>query len=134
VYFVVTQDDALANSLRARPYVPLFRLVRAVLLLESPLSASRNYTSTIEQSKFTSMGWNGDCQGMSDGWREEHQMVGAIKRKDPLKRQDARREEQKILQKRSRDELGGAFSNRKKKKAKGPNPLSHKIKKGIVIL
>ena len=64
----------------------------------------------------------------SDGQRKERQMVGVINRKDPLKRQNTSREEQKILQKQSRDELGGAFSDRKKKRAKGPNPLSYKIK------
>ena len=69
--------------------------------MESPLPASRSYTGTVvKQSKFTSVRGNGDCAGTSDGWREECQMVGAIKRKDPLplKRRDTRREEQNILQ------------------------------------
>lgn len=38
-------------------------------------------------------------------------------------------EEQKKMAKRSRQEVGGGFTNRKRKKAKGPNPLSCKGKK-----
>jgi hypothetical protein len=115
VVFVATQDYALADLLRAWTYVPLLQLVRAVLLLESPSSASRSYTGTIEQSKFTSVGGTVTAK--------ERQVVGArnvrwlaqSKRKDPLKRRYTRREEHKILQKQSRDELGGAFSNRREK-------------------
>ena len=38
-------------------------------------------------------------------------------------------EEQKKMAKRSRQEVGGGFTNRKRKKAKGPNPLGCKGKK-----
>jgi hypothetical protein len=39
------------------------------------------------------------------------------------------KEEQKKLEKRSREEVGGSFNERKKKRAKGPNPLSCKSRK-----
>ena len=60
---------------------------------------------------------------------EDQMKIEEEKRK--LKRREEKRmkEEQKILEKRSRDEYGGAFSMRKKKRAKGPNPLSCKSKK-----
>ena len=78
-------------------------------MLESPLPASRSYTGTVEQSKLTSVGGNGDCQGTSDGRRDQeegsktgHKKGGA---EDPPKQ--------------LRDELSEAFSYRKKKRAKG---------------
>lgn len=120
-YFVATQDDALADALRVMPYVPLFRLGRAVLMLESPSSASRSYTGNIEQNKLASAG------GLMTA--EERRMVRAVKKKDRSKQRETMKEEQKVLEKRSRDEFGGSFSTRKKKRAKGPNPLSCKSKK-----
>mmetsp|Transcript_7328 Transcript_7328/g.15851 ORF Transcript_7328/g.15851 Transcript_7328/m.15851 type:complete len:258 (+) Transcript_7328:399-1172(+) len=120
-YFVATQDDALADALRAMPYVPLFRLGRAVLLLESPSSASRSYTGSNEREKLASAG------GLMTA--EEREMVKAVNRKDRKKRKEVMREEQKRLEKRTREEFGGGFNVRRKKKAKGPNPLSCKSKK-----
>ena len=120
-YFVATQDDALADALRAAPYVPLFRLGRAVLMLESPSSASRSYTGNVEKNKLASAG------GLMTA--EERRMVSAVRKKDYLKRRETMKEEQKVLEKRSRDEVGGGFSTRNKKRAKGPNPLSCKSKK-----
>ena len=120
-YFVATQDDALADALRSRPFVPLFRLGRAVLLLESPSSASRSYTGNMERGKLASAG------GLMTA--EERQMVDTVKRRDKRKRKEEAKEEQKRLEKQRRDEVGGSFSVRKKKKARGPNPLSCKKKK-----
>ncbi|KAL7535591.1 hypothetical protein ACHAXR_006592 [Thalassiosira sp. AJA248-18] len=119
-YFVATQDDTLADALRAMPYVPLFRLGRAVLLLESPSSASRSYTGNKEQNKLASAG------GLMTA--EERKMVNAVNKKDKLKRREMMKEEQKKLVKRTREEVGGGFNMRKKKRAKGPNPLSCKGK------
>ena len=119
-YFVATQDDALADALRAAPYVPLFRLGRAVLILESPSSVSRSYTGNVEKNKLASAG------GLMTA--EERRMVSAVKKKDNLKRRETMREEEKVLEKRSRDEFGGSFTTRKKKRAKGPNSLSCKSK------
>ena len=120
-YFVATQDDTLADALRSMPYVPLFRLGRAVLLLESPSSASRSYTGNMEQSKLASAG------GLMTS--EERKMVNTVKKREKAKRKELMKEEQKKLEKRSRDEFGGSLNMRRKKKARGPNPLSCKKKK-----
>lgn len=121
-YFVATQDDTLADSLREMPYVPLFRLGRAVLLLESPSSASRRYTNHTEQSKLKSAG------GLMTP--EERDIVNVVRKKEKQKMKDQREEEQKNLIKRSREEYGVEVGyNPRKKKAKGPNPLSCKKKK-----
>lgn len=120
-YFVATQDDTLADALRAMPYVPLFRIGRAVLLLESPSSASRSYTGNLERKKLVSAG------GLMT--EEERKMVKDVNKKDNKKRKERMKEEQKKLEKRSRDEFGGGVNTRRKKKAKGPNPLSCKSKK-----
>ncbi|KAL7476731.1 hypothetical protein ACHAW6_002570 [Cyclotella cf. meneghiniana] len=120
-YFVATQDDTLSDALREMPYVPLFRLGRAVLLLESPSSASRKYTNQTEQRKLASAG------GLMTV--EERDIVNVLRKKEREKQKDLRAEEQKKLEKRSRDEYGvGVGSNPRKKKAKGPNPLSCKKK------
>ena len=120
-YLVATQDDALSDSLRGRPYVPLFRLGRAVLLLESPSAASRSYTGSRERAKLASAG------GLMT--TEEREMVSSVRRRDKRKRMEEKAEEQKKAERRTRDEVGGAFNARRKKKAKGPNPLSCKKKK-----
>ena len=121
-YFVATQDDTLADTLRDMPYVPLFRIGRAVLLLESPSSASRRYTNQTEQSKLKSAG------GLMT--TEERDIVNVVRKKEKNKIKEAREEEQKKLMKRSREEYGVEVGyNPRKKKAKGPNPLSCKKKK-----
>ena len=121
-YFVATQDDTLADALRDMPYVPLFRLGRAVLLFESPSSASRKYTNQTEQSKLKSAG------GLMTS--EEREIVNVVKKKEKQKMKEYREEEQKKLLKRSREEYGVEVGyNPRKKKAKGPNPLSCKKKK-----
>lgn len=119
-YFVATQDDTLADALRAMPYVPLFRLGRAVLLLEAPSSASRSYTGSIEKQKLASAG------GLMTG--EERQMVNAANKRDKTKRKEMAKQEEETRVKRSREEIGGSINVRRKKKAKGPNPLSCKSK------
>jgi U3 small nucleolar RNA-associated protein 23 len=120
-YFVATQDDVLSDALRGMPYVPLFRLGRAVLLLESPSSASRQFTGNLEQNKLKSAG------GLMTS--EERKIVDKVKKNDKRKRRELLKEEQQKLEKRSREEIGGCFNERKKKRAKGPNPLSCKSKK-----
>lgn len=123
-YFVATQDDTLSDALREMPYVPLFRLGRAVLLLESPSSASRRYTNQTEQSKLKSAG------GLMT--TEERDLVNVVRKKEKQKMKDLKEEEQKKLVKRSREEYGVEVGyNPRKKKAKGPNPLSCKKKKKV---
>lgn len=119
-YFIATQDDTLANALRAMPYVPLFRLGRAVLLLEAPSAASRSYTGNIEQYKLASAG------GLMTS--EERQMVDAVNKRERIKRKESMKKVQEARVKRSREEIGGSVTVRRKKKAKGPNPLSCKSK------
>jgi hypothetical protein len=60
---------------------------------------------------------------------EERQMVHAVNKRDTRKRKEVMQEEQKKLEKKTRDEVGGGHNVRRKKKAKGPNPLSCKSKK-----
>ena len=120
-YFVATQDDALSDALREMPYVPLFRLGRAVLLLESPSSASRQFTGNLEQNKLKSAG------GLMTS--EERKIVDKVNKRDKKKRREMMKEEELKSQKRSRKEIGGCFNERKKKRANGPNPLSCKSKK-----
>jgi len=125
-YFVATQDDALSDALRSMPYVPLFRLGRAVLLLESPSAASRRFTSGVEQVKLASAG------GLMT--LEERRIVDVLKKKEKVKLQEEAKEEEKKAKKRDAEQfgisLGGAFAQRKKsKRAKGPNPLSCKKRK-----
>jgi hypothetical protein len=102
------------------PYVPLFRLGRAVLLLEAPSSASRSFTGNIEQRKLASAG------GLMTS--EERKMVDAVNKRDQTKRKETTKKEQEARVKRSREEIGGSVNVRRKKRAKGPNPLSCKGK------
>mmetsp|Transcript_31167 Transcript_31167/g.59407 ORF Transcript_31167/g.59407 Transcript_31167/m.59407 type:complete len:295 (+) Transcript_31167:48-932(+) len=125
-YFVATQDDALSDALRSMPYVPLFRLGRAVLLLESPSAASRRFTSGVEQDKLASAG------GLMT--LEERRIVDVLKKKEKVKLQEKVKEEEKKAKKRDAEQFGvsfgGAFTQRKEsKRAKGPNPLSCKKRK-----
>lgn len=117
-YFVATQDDSLSDALRAVPYVPILRLGRAVLLLESPSAASRQHAGTSERNKLRNAGGT-----MTS---EERDMLHSVKRRDALQRGEDARAERKELEMRSRGEIGGSYSNRKRKRAKGPNPLSCK--------
>lgn len=122
-YFVATQDETLSNAVREMPYVPLFRLGRAVLLLETPSSASRRFTNNTEQSKLSSAG------GLMT--KEERQIVKSVKKREREKQKELRVEEQKKSEKRAREEYGVSvgLGNPRRKKAKGPNPLSCKKRK-----
>lgn len=61
---------------------------------------------------------------------EEREIVNVVKKKEKQKMKEYREEEQKKLLKRSREEYGVEVGyNPRKKKAKGPNPLSCKKKK-----
>jgi hypothetical protein len=61
---------------------------------------------------------------------EERQMVKAVNKRDKSKRKETMKMEQEARVKRSREEIGGSINVRRKKKAKGPNPLSCKSKPG----
>jgi len=105
-YFVATQDEGLSDALREMSNVPIIRLSRTVLLLESPSSASRRHASGEERSKLLNMN------------EEEKKMLAFVKEKNRnavLKERKEREERRKM--------------ERVKPKAKGPNPLSCKKRK-----
>ncbi len=112
-YFVATQDDALSDALRSKPHVPLFRLGRAVLLLESPSAASRRFTSGVERDKLATAG------GLMT--LEERRIVDVLKKKEKAKIKERNEEEEKKAKKRDAEQFGvsfgGTFDQRKKRKA-----------------
>ena len=55
-------------------------------------------------------------------------MVDAVNKRDQTKRKETTKKEQEARVKRSREEIGGSVNVRRKKRAKGPNPLSCKRK------
>jgi len=106
-YFVATQDEELSNKLREMVFVPQMRLVRAVLILESPSAASRRHALYNERNKQNTGG------GLMT--QDEKELVQKMKQKvryEPKKLQEA-----------------SAPMDRRKQKAKGPNPLSCKKRK-----
>jgi hypothetical protein len=106
-YFVATQDEQLSDNLREMAFVPQMRLVRAVLILESPSAASRRHAMFHERNK----------QSTGGGLMTEDEKGLVQKMKQKL------RDDKKKLQEVS------APIERRKQKAKGPNPLSHKKRK-----
>lgn len=106
-YFVATQDEELSNKLREMVFVPQMRLVRAVLILEAPSAASRRHAMYNERNKQSTGG------GLMT--QDEKELVQKMKQKlrdDAKKLKDA-----------------SAPIERRKQKAKGPNPLSCKKRK-----
>jgi len=127
-YFIATQDENLANLLRNMPNVPLFRLSRGVLLLESPSSASRKYCMKVERSKqFTGGG------AMTE---EERDIIHSAKRAERKKKRLELDETNKRFHDPNSSKKGRFTSavegGRKKRKAKEPNPLSCKKRKSGV--
>lgn len=106
-YFVATQDEQLSDKLREMVFVPQMRLVRAVLILESPSAASRRHAMFHERNKQSTGG------GLMT--EDEKELVQKMKQK--------LRDDKKKLQEAS------APIERRKQKAKGPNPLSCKKRK-----
>jgi U3 small nucleolar RNA-associated protein 23 len=105
-YFVATQDEQLSDKLREMVFVPQMRLVRAVLILESPSAASRRHAMFHERTKQSTGGL------MTE---DEKELVQKMKQK--------LRDDKKKLQEAT------APIERRKQKAKGPNPLSCKKRK-----
>lgn len=103
-WFVATQDVKLSDKIKDSPNVPLMRLGRGVLILESPSSRSRKNALREERTKQNS--------GGGTMTNDEREIVNRLNDESSRKRQ------------RSSDD---AFQ-RKKQKAKGPNPLSCKKK------
>lgn len=109
-WFVATQDEDLSDKIRGYVNVPQLRLARAVLLLEAPSSASRKYALLEEKDK--------QMSGGGTMTHDERELI--VKMKD-AERKDLEEKEQLA------DDVG---QQRRKRKAKGPNPLSCKKKKG----
>lgn len=110
-WFVATQDEDLSDKIRGYVNVPILRLARAVLLLEAPSSASRKYAMLEEKEKQTT--------GGGTMTNDERELIEKMK--------DA---ERKNLEKKEEELAGDVTKERRKRKAKGPNPLSCKKKKG----
>mmetsp|Transcript_43672 Transcript_43672/g.65950 ORF Transcript_43672/g.65950 Transcript_43672/m.65950 type:complete len:290 (-) Transcript_43672:101-970(-) len=120
-YFVATQDDELSDTLRTSPFVPLFRLGRGVLLLEGPSSASRSYASRMERDK--------ERAGGGLVTEEERDAVQKAKERERAKARKKAEAALAVAQAAAAAE-NGAFQTRRKNKAKQPNPLSCKKRKG----
>eukprot|EP00568_Trieres_chinensis_P007954 CAMPEP_0183308152 /NCGR_PEP_ID=MMETSP0160_2-20130417/20101_1 /TAXON_ID=2839 ORGANISM="Odontella Sinensis, Strain Grunow 1884" /NCGR_SAMPLE_ID=MMETSP0160_2 /ASSEMBLY_ACC=CAM_ASM_000250 /LENGTH=287 /DNA_ID=CAMNT_0025471915 /DNA_START=33 /DNA_END=893 /DNA_ORIENTATION=+ len=116
-YLVGTQDESLSDAIRSLPLVPQMRLHRSVLLLESPSAASRRYAAGSERRKELS----GGAGLASSAVAKEREVVDAVRDQERTKRAEEHRRE-------VAEELRKAGMDRRKKKAKGPNPLSCKKK------
>jgi len=110
-YIVASQDETLSDILRNIPNVPQMHLSRGVLMFESPSAATRRKANFRERGKQMTGG------GMMTG--EERELIAKT-----------RREERTKKRKEVDGQESGADGMRKKRKAKGPNPLSCKKKKG----
>jgi U3 small nucleolar RNA-associated protein 23 len=109
-WFVATQDQDLSDAIRGYVNVPQMRLTRAVLILEAPSSASRKYAQLEEKGK--------QMTGGGTMTHDERELIEKMKDADKKKVQQ---EEEQVVA-----DLG---QQRRKRKAKGPNPLSCKKKK-----
>jgi len=110
-YIVATQDETLSDILRSIPNVPQMHLSRAVLMFESPSAATRRKANYRERGKQMTGG------GMMTV--EEREFIVKTKREERTKRREV-----------VSGQDGGVDGVRRKRKAKGPNPLSCKKKKG----
>lgn len=105
-YFVASQDEELLDILRGTGKAPIVRLARgSVLLLEQPSKLANRQASKAERQKWLTLS------------EPERSLVQTIRRHEKKKKKDAVSNE------------GGNM--RRKRKAKGPNPLSCKKKKTV---
>jgi rRNA-processing protein FCF1 len=114
-YLVATQDEDLLDALRAASVVPLLRIARgSVLLLEQPSVYAKTRSRNEEKAK-----WTKNDSLMTS---KEQQLVELVIRE---------RQKQNMAKRPSNDDpiSNQIFQQRKKTKAKGPNPLSCKKRK-----
>ena len=105
-YFVASQDEELLNVLRRGMMVPIIRLARgSVLLLEQPSKAANQQASQQERQKWSL------AASITD---QEKSLVEMVKERQQQQHKAARPAQPVV---------------RRKRKAKGPNPLSCKKKK-----
>jgi U3 small nucleolar RNA-associated protein 23 len=110
-FMVATQDTELAQILRSKPNIPLIYLSRGVLLLEGPSKASKHQSIETEKLK-----------------QEDGGVVRMGLEKEWIQRVNKGNKE--ADNNNSRYQYGREHLNeRRKRKAKGPNPLSCKKKK-----
>ena len=106
-YFVASQDEELLDFIRGTGSVPVIRLARgSVLLLEQPSKVAANQASQNERQKWTA------SKAVSE---KERELVATVRKEQRKKQREEQRNSAPIM--------------RRKKKAKGPNPLSCKKKK-----
>lgn len=125
-FLVATQDETLADRLRRRPriLVPIVRLSRSVLILEAPSAACRRRAETMETRKLR------DAGGTMT--REEREWLDDVRKRERKERQQKRREEEEKRIETERRIAGPTAiveEGRRKRRAKGPNPLSCKKRK-----
>ncbi|KAG7337428.1 Fcf1 RNA processing protein [Nitzschia inconspicua] len=112
VYVVATQDESLLDQLRAMGTVPIMRLANnSVLLLEQPSKASQKQSMGEERRKWKS-GLASAELALVELAKEQLKATAIA----TTKRTDAS------------NDVADSSRNRKKRKAKGPNPLSCKRK------
>lgn len=109
-FLVATQDENLSDELRSIPNIPLLRLSRGVLLLEAPSAASRQRSVYEEKGK--------QLSGGGTTTTEEKEILRRLKDRERKKKDD-----DEVTRTRFHPE------QRKRHKAKGPNPLSCRKKK-----
>jgi U3 small nucleolar RNA-associated protein 23 len=108
-FLVATQDENLSDKLRNLPNIPILHLSRGVLLLEAPSAISRQVSLQEEKGK----------QQTGGGTMTEHEKEILRRMKDKERR---KREEE-------RSKNNALIGERRRHKAKGPNPLSCKKRK-----
>lgn len=105
-YFVATQDKGLSDALRDMDYVPQMWLTKGVLIFDTPSAVSRRASQNEEREK--------QKTGGGTMTKEESQLIRQLRRERANKRSE------------NNDQN---MDERKKRKAKGPNPLSCKKRK-----
>jgi U3 small nucleolar RNA-associated protein 23 len=108
-YFVATQDKALSDSLRDMVNVPQLWLTKGVLIFDTPSAVSRK-ASQLEE-------------------REKQKTGGGTMTKDESELIRRLREEKRKERLNDESATNKGTDERRKRKARGPNPLSCKKKK-----
>ena len=118
-YIIATQDDELSKQLRSIPKIPLMRIMgRGVLFLESPSIASKRQSVWEERGKQIAGGvMNKAVSEEERGWIDK---IKQEKKQERLEQVQRERVEQRRQY---------SYQERKKRKAKNPNPLSCKKRK-----
>jgi U3 small nucleolar RNA-associated protein 23 len=107
-YFVASQDDDLRDEVKRIPGCPTIYFNKVTLVLESPSSATQNFSAEVERRKL-------------DVPRQEEEQLGSMMGKRP---RDEETDESKNVAKRPHVD---AAVIKKKRPALAPNPLSNKV-------